>query len=120
MKMKLFSGVLVLFSTFLVARFAVADLQQSYNVSNIIPAVFVFGDSIVDTGNNNYLVTLAKGNIPQNGKNFMGGKATGRFSDGKIPSDIIGMFFIILIMCQPIYIYKRWFINNTEKSFLTP
>ncbi|MCD7448628.1 ATP-dependent Clp protease proteolytic subunit 5 [Datura stramonium] len=87
MKMKLFSYIFLLLSSIVIA---LADrLRQPYNVNDIIPAVFVFGDSIVDTGNNNYLVTLAKGNIPQNGKNFMGGKATGRFCDGKLPSDIL-------------------------------
>ncbi|XP_059311213.1 GDSL esterase/lipase EXL3-like [Lycium ferocissimum] len=83
-----FSYIFLLLSTFVIARGAIAD-QQPYNVSGIIPAVFVFGDSIVDTSNNNYIVTIAKGNMPQHGKNFMGGKATGRFCDGKIPSDIL-------------------------------
>ncbi|KAI3913979.1 hypothetical protein MKW98_010791 [Papaver atlanticum] len=54
-----------------------------------VPAVLVFGDSIVDPGNNNNLVTLAKSNYPPYGRDFMGGKATGRFSNGKIPSDLI-------------------------------
>ncbi|KAI3464803.1 hypothetical protein Pfo_021466 [Paulownia fortunei] len=54
-----------------------------------IPAVIVFGDSIVDTGNNNYIKTIAKANFPPYGKDFMGGKPTGRFSDGKVPSDLL-------------------------------
>ncbi|MED6137280.1 hypothetical protein PIB30_063631 [Stylosanthes scabra] len=55
-----------------------------------VPAVFVFGDSIVDTGNNNNnLLTTAKCNFPPYGKDFKGGKATGRFSNGKVPSDLI-------------------------------
>lgn len=54
-----------------------------------IPAVFVFGDSVVDTGNNNNLVTIAKSNYPPYGQDFMGGKPTGRFSNGKVPSDLI-------------------------------
>ncbi|KAF8023506.1 hypothetical protein BT93_F0880 [Corymbia citriodora subsp. variegata] len=53
-----------------------------------ISAVFVFGDSIVDTGNNNNLITLVKSNFPPYGRDFMGGKPTGRFSNGRIPSDI--------------------------------
>ncbi|KAI3464802.1 hypothetical protein Pfo_021465 [Paulownia fortunei] len=54
-----------------------------------IPAVIMFGDSIVDTGNNNYIKTIAKANYPPYGKDFMGGKPTGRFSDGKVPSDLL-------------------------------
>ncbi|KDP23988.1 hypothetical protein JCGZ_25376 [Jatropha curcas] len=58
-----------------------------------IPAVFVFGDSIVDTGNNNYIKTTAKCNFPPYGRDFMGGKPTGRFSNGRVPSDFIAEAF---------------------------
>lgn len=58
-----------------------------------VPAVMVFGDSIVDSGNNNNLITMAKCNFPPYGRDFMGGKPTGRFSNGKIPSDLIGIRF---------------------------
>ncbi|KAI0520376.1 hypothetical protein KFK09_007848 [Dendrobium nobile] len=53
------------------------------------PAIIVFGDSIVDPGNNNVILTTIKCNFPPYGKDFVGHKATGRFSNGKIPSDII-------------------------------
>ncbi|KAJ6399641.1 hypothetical protein OIU77_020237 [Salix suchowensis] len=56
-----------------------------------VPAVLFFGDSIVDAGNNNYVKTLIKCNFPPYGKNFEGGIPTGRFCNGNIPSDIIGM-----------------------------
>ncbi|CAI0435558.1 unnamed protein product [Linum tenue] len=56
------------------------------------PAVFVFGDSILDTGNNNYLPTLSKCNFPPYGRNFPGGKPTGRFTDGKVISDLLKLF----------------------------
>ncbi|XP_057469462.1 GDSL esterase/lipase EXL3-like [Actinidia eriantha] len=54
-----------------------------------IPAVIMFGDSIVDTGNNNNLKTITKVNWPPYGKDFPGGIPTGRFSNGKVPSDIL-------------------------------
>ncbi|CAK9312752.1 unnamed protein product [Citrullus colocynthis] len=54
-----------------------------------VPAVFVFGDSIVDTGNNNDLLTQAKCNYPPYGKDFPGGRPTGRFSNGRVPSDLV-------------------------------
>ncbi|GAU12256.1 hypothetical protein TSUD_02230 [Trifolium subterraneum] len=57
------------------------------NVS--IPAVFVFGDSIMDTGNNNHMITPSQCNYPPYGKDFQGGIPTGRFSNGKVPSDFI-------------------------------
>lgn len=60
------------------------------NETGQVPAVFVFGDSIVDTGNNNHINTLIKCNFPPYGKDFQEGKPTGRFSNGRVPSDFIG------------------------------
>ncbi|BAT77672.1 hypothetical protein LR48_Vigan09g033500 [Vigna angularis] len=54
-----------------------------------IPAVIGFGDSIIDPGNNNKVKTLVKCNFPPYGKDFDGGIPTGRFCNGKIPSDLI-------------------------------
>ncbi|TXG52018.1 hypothetical protein EZV62_021187 [Acer yangbiense] len=64
-----------------------AAMNPSQNLS--YPAFFSFGDSIVDTGNNNNLTTTAKCNFPPYGRDFMGGKPTGRFSNGKTPPDLI-------------------------------
>ncbi|WOG86529.1 hypothetical protein DCAR_0205740 [Daucus carota subsp. sativus] len=55
-----------------------------------VPCYFIFGDSIVDNGNNNGLVTQAKVNYPPYGVDFPGGIATGRFSNGENTADIIG------------------------------
>ncbi|CAN6481206.1 unnamed protein product [Victoria cruziana] len=52
------------------------------------PALIVFGDSIVDAGNNNHLMTVAKCNYPPYGRDFKGKVPTGRFSNGKTVSDI--------------------------------
>ncbi|KAK4399183.1 GDSL esterase/lipase [Sesamum angolense] len=38
--------------------------------SSSVSAVFVFGDSTVDPGNNNYIETVAKSNFPPYGKDF--------------------------------------------------
>ncbi|XP_077231375.1 GDSL esterase/lipase At1g58525-like isoform X1 [Tasmannia lanceolata] len=63
-------------------------LNHGYNRSEV-PALIVFGDSIVDPGNNNILTTLVKCNFPPYGRDFLQHKPTGRFSNGKIPSDMI-------------------------------
>ena len=55
-----------------------------------IPAVIMFGDSIVDTGNNNGLTSAVKCDFPPYGRDFNGGMPTGRFSNGKVPSDFLG------------------------------
>ncbi|PKA56007.1 GDSL esterase/lipase EXL3 [Apostasia shenzhenica] len=54
-----------------------------------VPAVIIFGDSIVDPGNNNAIKTIVKCDFPPYGKDFSGHAATGRFSNGKIPGDFI-------------------------------
>jgi hypothetical protein len=53
-------------------------------------ACFVFGDSLVDVGNNNYIVTLATANHPPYGIDYPLGP-TGRFSNGRIVPDLLGM-----------------------------
>jgi len=55
-----------------------------------VPAILVFGDSVVDPGNNNYLKTIGRANFPPYGRDFDGGVPTGRYSNGKIPSDLLG------------------------------
>ncbi|XP_019433880.1 PREDICTED: GDSL esterase/lipase EXL1-like [Lupinus angustifolius] len=64
---------------------AILKLPPNFSV----PAVLVFGDSIMDTGNNNNVLTLTRSNFPPYGKDFKGGIPTGRFSNGKVPSDFI-------------------------------
>lgn len=55
-------------------------------------ASFIFGDSLVDAGNNNYLSTLSKANIAPNGIDFKasGGNPTGRYTNGRTIGDIVG------------------------------
>jgi len=55
-----------------------------------VPAILVFGDSIVDTGNNNAVLTLTKSNFRPYGKDLNGGVPTGRFSNGRVPTDFVG------------------------------
>jgi hypothetical protein len=59
-------------------------------------ALIVFGDSIVDPGNNNNLpVTRMKANHAPYGKDFAGHVATGRFSNALLPPDLIGMIYLM-------------------------
>ncbi|KAL9257811.1 GDSL esterase/lipase-like protein, partial [Drosera capensis] len=52
-------------------------------------AFFVFGDSLVDNGNNNYLVTTARADSLPYGIDYPTHRATGRFSNGLNIADII-------------------------------
>lgn len=56
----------------------------------LAPALYVFGDSLFDSGNNNLLPTLARANFLPYGMNFEGGP-TGRFTNGRTVVDFIGL-----------------------------
>ncbi|TKY49965.1 GDSL esterase/lipase [Spatholobus suberectus] len=62
-------------------------------VSAKVPAMIVFGDSSVDAGNNNYIATMARSNFQPYGRDFVSGKPTGRFSNGRIATDFLSEAF---------------------------
>lgn len=64
-------------------------------VSAKVPAVIVFGDSTVDAGNNNQISTVLKSDFQPYGHDFFGGQPTGRFSNGRVPTDFISEAFMI-------------------------
>ncbi|GAB2242658.1 hypothetical protein Droror1_Dr00019433 [Drosera rotundifolia] len=72
--------------------FFLVTLQSTY-IAASVPAIIVFGDSSVDTGNNNAIATILRSNFEPYGRDFDGGKPTGRFSNGRIPADFISEFF---------------------------
>ncbi|XP_047080812.1 GDSL esterase/lipase At5g45950-like [Lolium rigidum] len=51
--------------------------------------MLVFGDSTVDPGNNNRLQTVMRANFLPYGASFLGGRPTGRFSNGRLITDIL-------------------------------
>lgn len=73
--------------------FFFVNLRLSKGDDQGLGASFVFGDSLVDAGNNNYLQTLSKANIVPNGIDFQasGGNPTGRYTNGRTIGDIIGI-----------------------------
>ncbi|KAI8531961.1 hypothetical protein RHMOL_Rhmol11G0175700 [Rhododendron molle] len=52
-------------------------------------AILIFGDSLLDTGNNNFIPTVLKANHKPYGQDFPGKIPTGRFSNGKLVSDLL-------------------------------
>lgn len=72
----------------IVLRVFIALVLFNISTSDSLPANFVFGDSLVDAGNNNYLVSFSKANYLPNGIDF--GRPTGRFTNGRTIVDIIG------------------------------
>ena len=77
----IFSGFLGLF--WLSAR-AFSQIQEPQ-----VPCFFIFGDSLVDNGNNNGILTLARANYRPYGIDFQQG-VTGRFTNGRTFVDALG------------------------------
>ncbi|XP_068654240.1 GDSL esterase/lipase At5g45950 [Aristolochia californica] len=85
-KVALMSVVIVMLQN---ARASTLNEVRNLVVRNNITCVLVFGDSTVDPGNNNRLPTTFKSNFRPYGKNFLEGKPSGRFTNGRLPSDLI-------------------------------
>ncbi|XP_073157714.1 GDSL esterase/lipase At5g03820-like [Henckelia pumila] len=58
----------------------------------LVPALCIFGDSVVDAGNNNNLPTLIKANFLPYGRDFVMQEPTGRFCNGKLAADFTAEF----------------------------
>ena len=71
--------------------FVVLVVLFGISTSYDLPSTFIFGDSLVDVGNNNYLVSLSKANYLPNGIDF--GRPTGRFTNGRTIVDIVGKIY---------------------------
>ncbi|CAN1233850.1 GDSL esterase/lipase LTL1 [Linum perenne] len=78
-------------STILALAAVVAILGSSIapQASAAPRAFFVFGDSLVDNGNNNYLATTARADSPPYGVDYPTRRPTGRFSNGYNIPDFI-------------------------------
>ncbi|KAI3890932.1 hypothetical protein MKX03_005323 [Papaver bracteatum] len=58
----------------------------------VVPAVYIFGDSSLDCGNNNFLQNQAKSNFAPYGVDFPTGQPTGRATNGATARDFIAQF----------------------------
>ncbi|KAM0878768.1 hypothetical protein ACQ4PT_034658 [Festuca glaucescens] len=67
------------------------DVVQPSKSLKQVPAMYVFGDSTLDVGNNNYLAGphVPRANMPLYGVDYPGSKPTGRFSNGYNVADFI-------------------------------
>lgn len=80
-------------------------------LAETLSANFVFGDSLVEVGNNNYITSLSKANYMPNGIDF--GMPTGRYTNGRTIVDILGKSFVILnhfpknILDITIYVFNQ-------------
>lgn len=81
-------------STYLLAAHLVVCMTLYVALGQpLVPALCIFGDSVVDVGNNNRLMTIVKANFPPYGRDFVNHKPTGRFCNGKLATDFTGNVF---------------------------
>lgn len=69
-----------------------------------VPCFFIFGDSLVDNGNNNDILTLARANYAPYGIDFPQGP-TGRFSNGLTVVDVLGIYSSYVLTLIEIFVY---------------
>ncbi|KAK2377225.1 GDSL Lipase/Acylhydrolase superfamily protein [Trifolium repens] len=79
-------------SFFFLSLLAFLSIPNFAIASNKITAIFAFGDSTVDAGNNNHLNSLFRGDHLPYGCDFPNHVPTGRFSNGKISTDYLSQF----------------------------
>ncbi|CAA7394352.1 unnamed protein product [Spirodela intermedia] len=87
-------------------------LPRGVHATKLVRALYVFGDSLVDVGNNNHLrFSVLKANYRHNGIDYPGGESTGRFSNGKNAADFIAMH--VGLESPPPYLSLRSTSNRT-------
>lgn len=88
----------------LVSTYSVLQISFAQDApTSLFPGMIIFGDSVVDVGNNNYLPTLFRADYPPYGRDFAGHKPTGRFCNGKLATDITGNKKKLLLVSQVIF-----------------
>ncbi|KAG0461181.1 hypothetical protein HPP92_021146 [Vanilla planifolia] len=76
-----------------------------------VSAIFAFGDSTVDAGNNDYIATPVKSNFPPYGRDFFTHMPTGRFTNGRLITDF---FVSYLGIKQELPPYLDWSLGEQE------
>ncbi|KAI4388374.1 hypothetical protein MLD38_000708 [Melastoma candidum] len=103
--------------SFLILPLLLSCLARSSDCG-MVPGVYVFGDSLVDVGNNNYLkFSFAKADFPHNGVDFPTHKPTGRFSNGKNAADFLAEKLGLPTSPPYLSLFSR---SNCSKMFPSP
>mgnify|MGYP003703040221 CR=1 FL=1 len=84
MQTKARSPLAALVVLLVVTMAAAAQPQQQ-----LVPCMYIFGDSLVDNGNNNDILSLARANYQPYGIDFTGAAPPGRFTNGLTVVDML-------------------------------
>ncbi|GAB4827032.1 hypothetical protein Ancab_033911 [Ancistrocladus abbreviatus] len=88
-------STLILLVTLIISSSSQAQVQFGWDdkpPSNSVSAIFVFGDSTSDPGNNNYITTTFRSNFAPYGRDFANQVPTGRFTNGRLTSDFVARY----------------------------
>ena len=87
----IFLHVVVILITSTPCESTTTNFSEHYSPEKCSAALFIFGDSFFDAGNNNYIntTTLDQANFWPYGETFFR-FPTGRFSDGRLIPDFVG------------------------------
>ncbi|XP_062077687.1 GDSL esterase/lipase At5g55050-like isoform X1 [Humulus lupulus] len=107
--------VVIIVFFFCFCQFTTTSFSLAYP---LVPAIYTFGDSLVDVGNNNYLLfSLVKANFPHNGIDFPTKKPTGRFCNGKNAVDLLAEK--VGLPYSPPYLSTVFKLEQRNKHFMT-
>ncbi|KAH1074110.1 hypothetical protein J1N35_026438 [Gossypium stocksii] len=98
--------------THLLILLVLINLSSSLNV----PAIFIFGDSVFDAGNNHFIKNCSvQADFPPYGSTFFH-RPTGRFTDGRTVADFISQFIGIGLQ-QPYLEAQIAVMNGSRKEY---
>ncbi|TYI51273.1 hypothetical protein E1A91_D12G164200v1, partial [Gossypium mustelinum] len=101
-----------LYTTHLLILLVLINLSPSLNV----PAIFIFGDSVFDAGNNHFIKNCSvQADFPPYGSTFFH-HPTGRFTDGRTVADFISQFIGIGLQ-QPYLEAQIAVMNGSSKEY---
>lgn len=102
------SGLVTTMIVFGLVMALITDLATQAEAAR---AFFVFGDSLVDNGNNNYLATTARADAYPYGIDYPTRRPTGRFSNGLNIPDFISwvLLSLILLAVHVVVFYSFYF-----------
>lgn len=80
---------------------------KTYHDAPLVPALLIFGDSSVDAGTNNHLITISRSNFGPYGRDSFARKPTGRFCNGKLVTDYIASMLGLPAKTVPYLQIKR-------------
>lgn len=105
---------------FVLSLISIYVLSSAAGQNTSFSALFAFGDSVLDTGNNNFLLTLLKGNYWPYGLSFDYKFPTGRFGNGRVFTDIVGIISQCLIKCLQYSLYNQAIFSCGEVFYCSP